>query len=123
MNDVFYFPASDIFLPKVSKVLGEEFPYKLYLIPKQDALQIDLNDSTRFQVQEMDIDNDFGDPKDLAVISRINARRCLCFSYHNANLPELKDVLNTLLQRFGGWVGSDAEAFAPLYSLENIDSM
>ncbi|KQV49839.1 MULTISPECIES: hypothetical protein [unclassified Duganella] len=123
MNDVFYFSSSDIALDKVCKLLSEEFSYNLYLTENQDALQIDMSDSMRFQVQKMNINDDFGGPADLEVISRINARSCLCVSYHNVNLPELKVVLRTLLQSFGGWVGSDAEAFEPLYSLENIDSM
>lgn len=123
MNDVFYFSSTSVALASVCKVLGEEYLYNLYLTPGQDALQIDLNDSMHFQIHEMNVDDDFSGPSDFDVIARINARSCFCFSYHNVNLPALKDVLKTLLQRFGGWVGSDAEAFEPLYSLENIDSM
>ena len=123
MNDFFYFSALDIDVEDLHVAISGIEQYSSFLSKNEKNLQIEVisNDkNVRWDIYEMNIDEDFSDAGSLNTIKESGAVSCFCVSHHSWTLNELGKLFMIFISIFGGWVGNDSDGFEPKFTLENI---
>jgi len=126
MEDFFYFTRSTVTFVEITEV-ADEFQYEHeFFQSSNDFLNIYITNSTFWQltkITEEEGDFESFEPSDRTKVEEFNPSSSFMISCHLNSLEKLALFLKRLLEKYGGWIGTDLPDFEPIYELSNIDKL
>ncbi len=122
MEDLFYFPPEPISVDDIANVA------------RQAGLAVQTHDPSylnTFYTEDnfwawQELHDDGGadmvgfEEADRATMAALGHAKVFAVSFRPASLSKLCEFLAILLQRYGGWIGSDSEGLYPIFTAANI---
>ena len=121
MNDVFYFSTAVVELEEVRDLAVSLGYLEKYL--SGSALQLEMKRGAKHWCEWSCFDLDDAEPEERAELEGEGIRTSFCITHHSMDLPDLVRLLTSVIEKCGGWVGTDADRFAPRYELVNISEL
>jgi hypothetical protein len=122
MEDLFYFPPEPISVDDIAGVARDAGLTSQTHPP--DDLTIYYSDDNFWSWQELHDDGGADmvgfEEADRATMAALGYAKVFAVSFRPASLPKLCEFLAILLQRYGGWIGSDSEGLYPIFTAANI---
>lgn len=121
MNDIFYFSTAVVGLDVVRDLAVRLGYLEKYL--SESALQLEMKRGARHWCEWSCFDLDDAEPEERAELKAEGIRTSFCITHHSVDLPDLVRLLACVIESYGGWVGTDADRFAPRYDFANISAL
>ena len=117
MNDVFFLTDKKVSLNELIIIFAALTNCTIKVSAQAGMLQTWCNDA-HIDLTLMSAD-EFSDPADLETLSKHCISTVILISYHENDKAQLDKYAAMLSDTFGGWLGQDADGFAPLVSADN----
>ncbi len=128
MDDVFYFSHAVVTFEDLMDI-AEEFGYQSRVRTHADGeewlhiyYQADEADWMWIPVSEAQGDFQSFEPVSLKIVTRYNPASAYIVHYRVLSWVKLRVFLRRVMERYGGWVGSDTDGWKPIYTAENIQT-
>lgn len=120
MDDIFYMTDKKINISDIAEIAGDLNVRSAFIPESSDVLQIEYSYDIMAEWFRMEPE-DFPESEDKKFLTENKIHSVFCISSHLSNFAFMFPHIKMLLQKYGGWIGSDSKGFQPCFSQENID--
>ncbi len=119
MDDIFYMTDKKVNINDIAGIAQETNAINVFIPESAEVMQIEYKENIMADWSCMRI-GDFQESEDKIFLDQNKIKSVFCISCHMNNFTFMLPHVKMLLQKYGGFIGSDSDGFQPCFSQENI---